>query len=151
MLNSSFPGEFTVKNLSHDLPRLLKSSDEMASSADHTATIRKYSEIIKPYWTESFTPFQAQLTLPTAPSALSALILYLSLLDDPINHNSFKLKTHDLSQYMRLDASALRALNLVGGPGNTVNPIFFVQHISKLTDKMIRFRVCSKIPRYSAY
>ena len=70
-------------------------------------------------------PFQAQLTLPTAPSALSALILYLSLLDDPINHNSFKLKTHDLSQYMRLDASALRALNLVGGPGNTVNPILF--------------------------
>ena len=61
--------------------------------------------------------------LPTAPSALSALILYLSLLDDPTNHNLFTLKTHDLSQYMRLDASALRALNLVNGPGNTVNPI----------------------------
>jgi len=62
--------------------------------------------------------------LPTAPSALSALILYLSLLEDPINHNSFTLKTHDLSQYMRLDASALRALNLVDGPGNTVGPIY---------------------------
>ena len=58
--------------------------------------------------------------LPTAPSALSALILYLSLLEDPINHSSYTLKTHDLSQYMRLDASALRALNLVEGSGNTV-------------------------------
>ncbi|KAF8803517.1 DNA mismatch repair protein [Phlegmacium glaucopus] len=94
------PSEFTVKNLSHDLPRLLKNSAESTSSADHTATI-------------------PQLMLPTAPSALSALILYLSLLEDPINHNSFTLKTHDLSQYMRLDASALRALNLVDGPGNT--------------------------------
>ncbi|KAF8156677.1 DNA mismatch repair protein MSH2 [Crassisporium funariophilum] len=92
------PSEFTVKNLSHDLPRLLKSTTE-TSSADHIATI-------------------PQLILPTAPSALSALILYLSLLNDPTNHGSFTLKTHDLSQYMRLDASALRALNLVDGPGN---------------------------------
>ena len=41
ILNSSFPGEFTVKNLSHDLPRLLKNSVESTSSADQTATIRK--------------------------------------------------------------------------------------------------------------
>jgi DNA mismatch repair protein MSH2 len=69
--------------------------------------------------------FKAQLMLPTAPSALSALIIYLSLLEDPINHNSFTLKTHDLSQYMRLDASALRALNLIDGPGNTVSSMLF--------------------------
>ena len=62
----------------------------------------------------------AQLLLPTAPSALSALILYLGLIGDSSNHGSFTLRTHDLSQYMRLDASALRALNLVEEPGKTV-------------------------------
>lgn len=81
--------------------------------------------------------------LPTAPSALSALILYLSLLDDPINHNSFTLKNHDLSQYMKLDASALRALNLVDGPGNTVGPIS-LNMFRRLTDKMLILGAASK-------
>ncbi|CAA7268499.1 unnamed protein product [Cyclocybe aegerita] len=94
------PSEFTVKNLSSDLPRLLKTTDSQSSTADAADTI-------------------PQLSLPTAPSALSALILYLSLLSDPSNHGSYSLRTHDLSQYMRLDASALRALNLVEGPGKT--------------------------------
>lgn len=67
---------------------------------------------------------QAQLGLPTAPSALSALILYLSLLNDPTNHGMFTIRTHDLSQYMKLDASALRALNLVEGPGKIVRRAF---------------------------
>lgn len=49
-----------------------------------------------------------------ASSAVSALIAYLSLLGDASNHNAFTLKAHDLSQYMRLDASALRALGLAG-------------------------------------
>ena len=49
-----------------------------------------------------------------AASAVSALISYLSLLGDASNHNVYDISTHDLSQYMRLDASALRALGLVG-------------------------------------
>ncbi|KDR73457.1 hypothetical protein GALMADRAFT_100108 [Galerina marginata CBS 339.88] len=88
------PSEFTVKSLNHDLPRLLESPASSASSVDASATI-------------------PQLALSTAPSALSALILYLSLLNDPTNHGMYKIRTHDLSQYMKLDASALRALNLV--------------------------------------
>lgn len=58
----------------------------------------------------------AELSSPSsnASSALSALITYLSLLSDTSNHNAYALKTHDLSRYMRLDASALRALGLVG-------------------------------------
>ena len=32
---------------------------------------------------------------------------------DPDNHEKFKIRTHDLEQYMRLDASALKALSLV--------------------------------------
>ena len=57
----------------------------------------------------------AQLALPTAPSALSALLLYLSLLADESNYGEFTIKTHDLTQFMKLDASALRAFNLMDG------------------------------------
>lgn len=62
----------------------------------------------------------AQLSLPTAPSALAALILYLSLLSDPSNHGMYTIRTHDLTQYMKLDASALKALNLVASAGKVV-------------------------------
>ncbi|KAF4616671.1 hypothetical protein D9613_008625 [Agrocybe pediades] len=94
------PSDFTVKNLPQDLPRLLKTTGDSDSSLDSSAMI-------------------PQMTLPIAPSALSALIAYLSLLGDPSNHNMYTIKTHDLSQYMRLDASALRALNLVEGPNKS--------------------------------
>ncbi|GLB39260.1 putative component of the post-replicative DNA mismatch repair system (MMR) [Lyophyllum shimeji] len=94
------PSEFTAKNIADDVPRLLKpSSSANVSTADATVTI-------------------PELSLPTAPSALSALISYLSLTSDPSNHGSYSLRTHDLSQYMKLDASALRALNLTEAPGN---------------------------------
>ncbi|RDB16061.1 DNA mismatch repair protein msh-2 [Hypsizygus marmoreus] len=94
------PSEFTAKNIADDIPRLLKPNPALhTSSADATMTI-------------------PELSLPTAPSALSALLSYLSLLSDPSNHGSYTLRTHDLSQYMKLDASALRALNLTEAPGN---------------------------------
>ena len=47
---------------------------------------------------------------------MSALILYLSLLADESNYGEFTIKTHDLTHFMKLDASALRALNLIDGP-----------------------------------
>ncbi|KAG5353079.1 hypothetical protein C0989_010702 [Termitomyces sp. Mn162] len=94
------PGEFTAKNIADDVPRLLQpSAVTNASTADATMTI-------------------PELSLPTAPAALSALISYLSLLSDPSNYGAYILRTHDLSQYMKLDASALRALNLTEAPGN---------------------------------
>lgn len=58
-----------------------------------------------------------------APSSLAALATYLSLLSDPSNHGAYTIRTHDLSQYMKLDASALRALNLTEAPGNAVSGI----------------------------
>ncbi|PPR07413.1 LOW QUALITY PROTEIN: hypothetical protein CVT26_013729 [Gymnopilus dilepis] len=99
------PSEFTVKNLAHDLPRLLKGTTASTTSVDPSAAI-------------------SQLSLPTAPSALSALIIYLSLLSDPTNHGMYTIKTHDLAQYMKLDASALRALNLVEVPNKMVHRFF---------------------------
>ncbi|KAI1798056.1 DNA mismatch repair protein [Ganoderma leucocontextum] len=93
------PSDFTVKNINDDLVRLLNASSMPSSSTDSAAVI-------------------PQLSLPTAPAALSALVSYLSLLSDPSNHGAWSIRTHDLSQYMRLDASALRALNLTEAPGN---------------------------------
>ncbi|RDX54685.1 DNA mismatch repair protein [Lentinus brumalis] len=93
------PSDFTTKNINDDLLRLLSASSTPSSSTDAAAVI-------------------PQLALPTAPASLSALVSYLSLLSDPSNHGAWSIRTHDLSQYMRLDASALRALNLTEAPGN---------------------------------
>ncbi|KAJ7717304.1 muts domain V-domain-containing protein [Mycena maculata] len=97
------PSEFSAKNIADDIPRLLSAKTTEAlgvsTSADPSMLI-------------------PQLSLPTAPSALAALIAYLGLLGDPENHNAYSIRTHDLDQYMKLDASALRALNLVEAPGN---------------------------------
>ena len=62
----------------------------------------------------------SELTLQNAPAALCALVSYLSLLPDPSNHGTYTIRTHDLSHYMKLDASALRALNLTESAGSSV-------------------------------
>ncbi|KAG6821133.1 hypothetical protein H0H93_006472 [Arthromyces matolae] len=111
------PSEFTAKNIADDIPRLLKSTAVTnASTADATVTI-------------------PELSLPTAPSALSALITYLSLLSDPSNHGAYTLRTHDLSQYMKLDASALRALNLTEAPGNSDEFMKFMPDMCRLSKR----------------
>ncbi|TDL24664.1 DNA mismatch repair protein MSH2 [Rickenella mellea] len=91
--------DFAAKNIDQDLARLLVLQTD---AVDPTATI-------------------PELTSPTSPasSALSALLAYMSLLSDSSNHNAYNLKTHDLSQYMKLDASALRALGLMTDAANT--------------------------------
>ena len=45
-------------------------------------------------------------------SSAAALLSYLGLLSDESNFGRYTLKTHDLSEYLRLDHAALRALNL---------------------------------------
>ncbi|KAJ1824509.1 MSH2 protein [Coemansia sp. RSA 2671] len=57
-----------------------------------------------------------ELDLKSAMSTLAAIILYLNLLMDETNFGSYLLSTHSLSQYMKLDASAVQALNLVPSP-----------------------------------
>ncbi|ORY29618.1 muts domain V-domain-containing protein [Naematelia encephala] len=82
--------DFMTKNVEQDLNRLL----------DET-----HSGVALP-----------EFDLKNAMSAASALLVYLSLLSDISLHGQFRLHHHDLSQYMKLDASALKALNLMPNP-----------------------------------
>ncbi|QRV82157.1 DNA mismatch repair protein MutS [Ceratobasidium sp. AG-Ba] len=84
-------GDFNAKNIEQDLGRLLKT--DLA-----TAALPQYD-------------------LKTAMSAAAGLISYLSLTSESTNAHQYTLRTHDLAQFMRLDASAVRALNLMPAPG----------------------------------
>ena len=82
--------DFGTKDIEQDLPRLLK--DERAVGT-------------------------LPLTdLKVAMGAAASLIKYLGLMSDPSNFGQYQLYQHDLSQYMKLDAAALKALNLMPGP-----------------------------------
>ncbi|OIW26514.1 DNA mismatch repair protein [Coniochaeta ligniaria NRRL 30616] len=82
-------GEFGTKDIEQDLARLLK--DERS-----TATL-------------------PQTDLKLAMGSAAALIKYLGVLQDPSNFGQYQLYQHDLSQFMKLDAAALKALNLMPG------------------------------------
>jgi DNA mismatch repair protein MSH2 len=83
-------GEFATRDIDQDLTRLLK--DEMGAST------------------------LPQTDLKLAMGSAAALIKYLGVLSDQSNFGQYQLYQHDLSQYMKLDASALKALNLMPGP-----------------------------------
>ncbi|GAA6018060.1 hypothetical protein JCM10207_006066 [Rhodosporidiobolus poonsookiae] len=83
--------DFVNKDVEQDLNRLLRSSDLAASA-------------------------RPEFDNPVALGAVHALISYLGLMGDATNFGAYALRTHDLSQYVRLDASALRALNLMPDP-----------------------------------
>lgn len=51
-----------------------------------------------------------------AMASTAALISYLSLMSDDSNFGHYWMRSHDLTQYMKLDASALRALHLMPDP-----------------------------------
>ncbi|KAI9754074.1 MAG: MutS-like protein [Chaenotheca gracillima] len=83
-------GDFGTRDIEQDLARLLK--DERA-----TGTL-------------------PQTDLKLAMGSAASLIKYLGVLSDPSNFGQYALYQHDLAQYMKLDASALKALNLMPGP-----------------------------------
>ncbi|KAI1003351.1 DNA mismatch repair protein [Podosphaera aphanis] len=88
---SERPGvDYSIKDVEQDLSRLLKD--------------------------EKFVGALPQADLKLAMGSAAALIKYLGLLYDPTNFGQYLLYQHDLSQFMKLDASALKALNLMPGP-----------------------------------
>ncbi|KAH7445451.1 hypothetical protein KP509_01G010000 [Ceratopteris richardii] len=53
-----------------------------------------------------------------AAGALSALLVYTDLLADDSNYGKFALEPYSINAFMRLDAAALRALNVLEGKGD---------------------------------
>ncbi|KAI1807454.1 DNA mismatch repair protein msh-2 [Daldinia bambusicola] len=82
-------GDFGTKDIEQDLARLLKD--------ERSATLLP------------------QTDLKLAMGSAAALIKYLAVLQDPSNFGQYQLYQHDLSHYMKLDAAALKALNLMPG------------------------------------
>ncbi|KAK6842769.1 DNA mismatch repair protein msh-2 [Apiospora arundinis] len=82
-------GDFGTKDIEQDLSRLLKD--------------------------ERSTTLLPQTELKLAMGSAAALIKYLSVLQDPSNFGQYQLYQHDLSHFMKLDAAALKALNLMPG------------------------------------
>jgi DNA mismatch repair protein MSH2 len=83
-------GDFGTKDIEQDLARLLK--DERSAT------------------------MLPQTDLKLAMGSAAALIKYLGVLQDPSNFGQYQLYQHDLAQFMKLDAAALKALNLMPGP-----------------------------------
>ncbi|KAL8841324.1 MAG: hypothetical protein Q9170_000954 [Blastenia crenularia] len=83
-------GDFGTKDIEQDLTRLLR-TERSAGTLPET---------------------DQKLAMGSA----AALIKYLGVMSDSSNFGQYQLYQHDLSQYMKLDASALKALNLMPGP-----------------------------------
>ena len=82
--------DFTTKDIEQDLARLLRDENSIGRLP--------------------------QNDLRLALCSAASLIKYLGLLSDQSNFGQFQMYQHDLSQFMKLDAAALRALNLMPGP-----------------------------------
>ncbi|EEP75320.1 predicted protein [Uncinocarpus reesii 1704] len=89
-ISSRPASDFATRDIDQDLARLLKN--------------------------EHATGTLPQTDLKLAMGSAAALIKYLGAMSDPSNFGQYQLYQHDLSQYMKLDSAALRALNLMPGP-----------------------------------
>eukprot|EP00803_Ostreobium_quekettii_P007490 evm.model.scf_227.6 EVM.evm.TU.scf_227.6 scf_227:67170-78839(-) len=78
---------FATKNLEQDLSRLVKSG-----------SVEQHRDV---------------LDRSMASSALAAIIAFSEVLCDASHHGKFSLGLHDMGQFMRLDAAAQRALNVM--------------------------------------
>jgi DNA mismatch repair protein MSH2 len=89
---------FTAANVEQDLRRLL--GDSAAKGAPQ---------------------LEQRVALP----ALACLLEYLDLLGDESNYGTFKMSEYQLAEFMRVDAAAIRALNIFALPGDPKNACLF--------------------------
>lgn len=101
-------GSFNDKDVDLDLGRLLRASG--ANTGDVSMTDAAEAG------TSTGVAALPESELRLAMGSLAALISYLNLTADDANFGAFTLSTHDLGQYLRLDSSAIRALNLFPDP-----------------------------------
>ncbi|KAJ1939301.1 MSH2 protein, partial [Linderina macrospora] len=90
VITSIQKNKFSVSNIEQDLGRLVDSKAPIASLPE--------------------------FDLKRSMGALAVIISYLNLLTDESNYASYTIGTHNLAQYMKLDASAVQALNLMPSP-----------------------------------
>jgi DNA mismatch repair protein MSH2 len=60
-----------------------------------------------------------------ARGCLAALIGYLDLTSDAANHGNYEVYKYDLKEYLKLDATAITALNLFPAIGGRKNSSLF--------------------------
>ena len=98
------PSDFDARDLEDDLARLLAKNDgaevgEIGGGGSAGASgVERH---------------RALLEKEGAAATLAAVLRFSELLADPANHGRCVLSMHDTGRYMRLDSSALRALNVL--------------------------------------
>lgn len=113
--------DFSGKNIEQDLTNLVKGDQEFSTRGESGVDpLRDLVGHGRPSSTSNAEPnlaCAAEYDHKIALSACSGLIAYLELLAGADasdgSRKNFTLFTHDLSQYMKLDASAVRALTLM--------------------------------------
>lgn len=102
------PSEFDARDLEDDLARLLAKHDNADTSftaADVGAAAAAGAAGVERH--------RALLEKDGAAATLAAALRFSELLADPANHGRCRLCMHDTGRYVRLDSSALRALNVL--------------------------------------
>jgi DNA mismatch repair protein MSH2 len=91
LTSKKLKSSFKTKNLEHDLARLLKGNQNSVES------------LARPILD----------ACPQASSALAAVIDFAQVMPDASNHSRYTLTQYNMGKYMRLDAAAQKALNVL--------------------------------------